>query len=314
MTGKITVTKQIRPIITILSSSELPSRLNVTIANGSSFPSNIKFFLPPEVSIAPNGTIMWTNDDTVIHTVTSGKPRQGPSVGFDSGLVRPGGTFNHTFSKTGIFDYYSTLNPYMIGKVVVGFYLYNLQSDKQVYPLNYLITGNGNQIQKINLQSGSPMLEIRMLSPSPGNLTLVIPRTVLDKLDQEGKDDAFGVIGNRPVEFNETADTSLSRNLVIQFDKGVNYIQILGTKTEITGSPIQSDVHTTKPKDANKTSGIGLSIDNGTLGYKTVYEHTTDPKTFTPEEQAAIDTRCNVFRNNYSSLSVADRGWFLANC
>jgi len=96
--------------------------------------------------------------------------------------------------------------------------------------------------------------------------------------------------------------------------ESVNYIQILGTKTEVTGSPIQSDVHTTKPKDANKTSGIVLPIDNGTLGYKTVYEHTTDPKTFTPEEQAAIDTRCNVFRNNYSSLSVADRGWFLANC
>ena len=70
------------------------------------------------------------------------------------------------------------------------------------------------------------MLEIRMLSPSPGNLTLVIPRIVLDKLDQEGKDDAFGVVGNRPLGFNETLDNSYSRNLVIQFDKGVNYIQM----------------------------------------------------------------------------------------
>lgn len=50
------------------------------------------------------------------------------------------------------------------------------------------------------------------------------------------------------------------------------------------------------------------------LGYKTVYEHTTHPKTFTPEEQAAINTRCNELGNNYTSLSIADRGWLLANC
>jgi hypothetical protein len=66
--------------------------------------------------------------------------------------------------------------------------------------------------------------------------------------------------------------------------------------------------------DANETSGIGASISNGTLGYKTVYEHTMSPKTFTPEEQAAIDMRCNVLGNNYASLSIADRGWLLANC
>ena len=38
------------------------------------------------------------------------------------------------------------------------------------------------------------------------------------------------------------------------------------------------------------------------------------PKTFTLEEQAAIDMRCNVLGNNYASLSIADRGWLLANC
>ncbi len=75
------------------------------------------------------------------------------------------------------------------------------------------------------------MLEIRMLSPSPGNLTLVIPRTVLDKLDQNGKDDAFGVAGNKPIGFTENFSTPLSRTIVIQFDNGVNYVQVLGSKT-----------------------------------------------------------------------------------
>src|SRR4029078_197296 len=70
-----------------------------------------------------------------------------------------------------------------------------------------------------------------MISPSPGNLTLVIPRTLLDKLDSNGKDDAFGVIANRAVGFEETSTTPTSRTLVLQFDPGVNYIQILGTKS-----------------------------------------------------------------------------------
>ncbi len=69
-----------------------------------------------------------------------------------------------------------------------------------------------------------------------------------------------------------------------------------------------------KNEHVNVTSDIGLSITNGTLGYKSVFESTTSPKTFTPEEQAAIDMRCNGLRNNYSSLSVADSDWFVANC
>ena len=204
------------------------------------------------------------------------------------------------------------------------------------------MTGNGNQLQKISLQTISPTLEIRLASKSGGNLTLVIPRALLDKVEPNGMDDAFGVVANRAVGFEETSTTPTSRTLVVQFDPGVNYIQILGTKsvepkinqaelpssantsesktpTNMPETDTKSEVPLTEPKppvseDANKTSGIGLSIDNGTLGYKTVYEHTMHPKTFTPEEQAAIDMRCNVLGNNYSSLSIADRGWLLANC
>ena len=177
MIGKIIVTKQIRPMVTILAPDETPVQLNVTIANGSSFPDNGKFDVPSEVNIGPNGTVTWTNNDTVIHTVTSGKPREGPSGFFDSGLINSSNRFNHTFDKTGIYEYYSTLNPYMIGKIIAGFYTYNLQTGGHLYPVSFLITGDGNQIQKINLQRNGPLLEITMSASSPGNLTLVIPRT-----------------------------------------------------------------------------------------------------------------------------------------
>ena len=114
-------------------------------------------------------------------------------------------------------------------------------------------------------------------------------------------------------EINEVVDAGISgagcNNIVHTVDRKVDCIK--------SGDKVfwfVSEVAMPKSQDANKTSGIGLSIANGTLGYKTVYEHTTSPKTFTPDQQAAIDMRCNALGNNYSSLSIADRGWFLANC
>ena len=229
MVGKITVTKEIQPIVT--TPDKMPKSFNVSIVEGSAFPSNRIFFSPSEVNVAPNATVVWTNNDSIIHSVTSGKPREAPTGEFDSGIIQPTNTFNHTFSKTGTYDYYSNIHPYMVGKIIVGLYTYNLQIDNRTYPISFLLTGDGNQIQKIRLQTLNPTLELRMISASPGNLTLVIPRALLDKLEPNGKDDAFGVIANRAVGFEETSTTPTSRTLALQFDPGVNYIQILGTKS-----------------------------------------------------------------------------------
>ena len=119
----------------------------------------------------------------------------------------------------------------MVGKVIVGLYVYNLQVNDRIYPISFLLTGDGNQLQKISLQTISPTLEIRLASKSAGNLTLVIPRALLDKVEPNGMDDAFGVVANRAIGSEETSTTPTSRTLVIQFDPGVNYIQILGTKS-----------------------------------------------------------------------------------
>ena len=118
MTGTVTVTKQIQPIVT--TPDKLPKMFNVSIAEGSAFPSNRIFFAPSEINVAPNATVVWTNDDSIIHSVTSGKPREAPTGEFDSGIIQPADSFSHTFSKSGAYDYYSNLHPYMVGKVIVG--------------------------------------------------------------------------------------------------------------------------------------------------------------------------------------------------
>ena len=86
MAGTVNVTKQIQPIVT--TPDQLPNRFNVSIAEDSSFPNNRTFFAPSEINIAPNATVVWTNDDSIMHSVTSGKPREGPTGEFDSGIIQ----------------------------------------------------------------------------------------------------------------------------------------------------------------------------------------------------------------------------------
>jgi nitrite reductase (NO-forming) len=68
-------------------------------------------------------TVTWTNNDNVMHTVTSGTP-DAPNAGeeFDSGLttfITPAKTYSHKFTDVGEFSYYCRVHPTMIGKIVV---------------------------------------------------------------------------------------------------------------------------------------------------------------------------------------------------
>ena len=68
-------------------------------------------------------------------------------------------------------------------------------------------------------------------------------------------DDVFGVVANRAVGFEETSTTPTSRTLVIQFDPGVNYIQIMGTKS-IEPENTQTVLPSPSMTNTSKTSAI----------------------------------------------------------
>jgi plastocyanin len=94
---------------------------SVTIAPGSSDPSNGKFFIPNTLTVSKGTTVTWINDDGTLHTVTSGSPEAGNSgTEFDSSYLAAGKTFQHQFNTPGTFDFYCTLHPYMTGNVVVS--------------------------------------------------------------------------------------------------------------------------------------------------------------------------------------------------
>jgi len=70
-------------------------------------------FKPENISISAGTTVTWTNEDAVIHTVTSDDEL------FDSGNLSKGDTFEYTFNQTGTFGYHCIPHPYMTGEVIV---------------------------------------------------------------------------------------------------------------------------------------------------------------------------------------------------
>ena len=76
-------------------------------------------FIPFNAEIISGGTVTWNNDDVAVHTVTSGIASKGPDGIFDSSIISPGSTFEHTFEDSGTYDYFCIVHPWMIGIVQV---------------------------------------------------------------------------------------------------------------------------------------------------------------------------------------------------
>ena len=107
-------------IIGTFAATASPTRVSIPERSGSpGCEKNNECYIPYEVTIEAGSTVIWTNDDTAAHTVTSGDPLEGPNFEFDSSLFVAGNSFSHTFFKEGTFDYFCMLHPWMTGKVMV---------------------------------------------------------------------------------------------------------------------------------------------------------------------------------------------------
>ena len=100
-----------------------PMSVDVTIPPGTAVPGceeTNECWLPDNVSINAGDTVIWRNDDTAAHTVTSGSPTNGPDGTFDSSLFVAGATFEVTFDDSGSYDYFCMVHPWMQGNVQVN--------------------------------------------------------------------------------------------------------------------------------------------------------------------------------------------------
>jgi plastocyanin len=100
------------------STNTFPSTNKVAIVMGAALLRD-KAYQPNPVNVKVAGTVTWSNEDTVVHTVTSGSGFTDPNMGrdFDSGFLGKG--FSHIFFKPGEYTYFCQIHPTMVGKVVV---------------------------------------------------------------------------------------------------------------------------------------------------------------------------------------------------
>jgi nitrite reductase (NO-forming) len=90
----------------------------VSIAPGSSTLTT-DAYQPNPAQVSVGSTVTWTNDDAQPHTATSGE-NVTPDGNFDSGIMAPAATFEHTFTEAGEFPYFCLLHPNMVGTVSVS--------------------------------------------------------------------------------------------------------------------------------------------------------------------------------------------------
>ena len=85
-----------------------PTTVNVSIISNGSFA-----FSPQTVNITVGTIVIWKNNTTTPHTVSS------DNGAFDSGTISPGATFSFKFTQAGTFAYHCSIHPFMTATVIV---------------------------------------------------------------------------------------------------------------------------------------------------------------------------------------------------
>lgn len=75
-------------------------------------------FKPKELEVKPDAKVTWTNDDDVIHTVTSGVPDRRTDL-FNASLSGKGARFEFTFARPGVYTYFCNRHQQMRGEIMV---------------------------------------------------------------------------------------------------------------------------------------------------------------------------------------------------
>jgi plastocyanin len=95
--------------------------VDVSIPNGTGASSTSGLNFSPDnvtVVIGVNNTVMWTNADITLHTVTSSSV-PGGAQSFNDASLSPGSTFIVTFTVPGTYQYHCSIHSWMHGTITV---------------------------------------------------------------------------------------------------------------------------------------------------------------------------------------------------
>ena len=100
---------------------EIPSLVEVKITHDASSPickSTNSCYTPKVANILEGGFVIWENQDSFLHTVTSGIPKTGADGKFNE-IITPGNSFRYQFDTKGIYNYFCVIHPWASGIIKV---------------------------------------------------------------------------------------------------------------------------------------------------------------------------------------------------
>ncbi len=213
--------------------------VNVSIPSGSSSPgceATNECYSPSKVTIDAGSEVVWTNEDSASHTVTSGTPKDGPDGNFDSNLFLSGQTFSHKFEEEGTFPYFCLVHPWMGGSVIV-------QAAAEEHTDEEMASddGHGEHGAMVMSQDGSVMIHIDSDEPAADTEAMLS----VEFVDADGN----------PIEHVNFEITAMQDGMAVLTEKSQHSHSGV---TEFTTDKLSSD----SPLDVQVTIlGIGLPDD-----------------------------------------------------
>jgi len=217
-------------------------QITVSAPSGSSAPGcdeAQKCYIPYKVTVNPGDEIVWSNDDTAAHTVTSGTAANGPDGLFDSSLFMAGTTFSHKFDTLGVYDYFCMVHPWMAGQVFVTVGGASVEKDLGTITLGSTVTAPVIQVNDL-------MAEITA-SKGNANKPMDIDVTITDMGGNAVEHITYNV--------KATQGTQVLMNQEGHMHKGVM------TNTHTTDAPLPFDASETNPVNIIVTS-VGFGHDD----------------------------------------------------
>lgn len=98
------------------SANKSPSSNLATTSNPLEYAVEINgyAFSPKITAVSIGSTVVWKNNDPVVHTITSDSGTE-----LASPLIAAGTSYSHKFDTKGIFDYHCSIHSTMKGQIVV---------------------------------------------------------------------------------------------------------------------------------------------------------------------------------------------------
>lgn len=90
-----------------------PSRVKGEDAKGTEIRVDNFTFAPDTATVAVNSTVTWVNKDDIPHVIASS------DGAFKSKALDTDQKYSYTFTKAGTYQYYCSIHPKMVGKIVV---------------------------------------------------------------------------------------------------------------------------------------------------------------------------------------------------